>query len=148
MAGVNSLRAITKDYVENTLDGVSGYDRRGLATALRSLFRALKRDRVIFRNPTRNRPVGDLKGIRSHPLRPSDGGARAATPLGRLVVAFAAILTLPGHEIRTLYTTGLDLSRGTSKYETACRGAPSAWRNGGRRRPPPPTAPGRPGGRR
>ncbi|MET9411542.1 hypothetical protein ABZX90_38220 [Streptomyces sp. NPDC002935] len=37
--------------------------RRGLATALRSLFRALKRERVIFRNPARDLPVGDIKGI-------------------------------------------------------------------------------------
>ncbi|MFF5265014.1 hypothetical protein ACFY4C_39360 [Actinomadura viridis] len=33
------------------------------AIALRSLFQALKRERVIFRNPTRNLPVGDLKGV-------------------------------------------------------------------------------------
>ncbi|MFM9540072.1 hypothetical protein [Streptomyces turgidiscabies] len=34
-------------------------------------------------------------------------------PAGRLVVALAAVHALPGKEIRTLHTTGLDLSRGT-----------------------------------
>ncbi|WP_333739675.1 hypothetical protein [Streptomyces sp. IBSBF 2806] len=38
---------------------------------------------------------------------------QASTPLGRLVVALAAIHALPGNEIRTLHATGLDLSRGT-----------------------------------
>ncbi|MFJ8349417.1 hypothetical protein ACIQ9J_24260 [Streptomyces sp. NPDC094153] len=37
----------------------------------------------------------------------------ASTPLGRLVVASASIHALPGHEIRTLHTTDLNLSRGT-----------------------------------
>jgi hypothetical protein len=64
-AGVTSLREIMTDHVENAVDGMTGYARRGLATALRSLFRALKRERVIFRNPARNLPVGDLKGIPS-----------------------------------------------------------------------------------
>ncbi|WNZ06182.1 hypothetical protein [Streptomyces sp. 11x1] len=114
-AGVNSLREITKDHVENAVDGLSGYARRGLATALRSLFRALKRERVIFRNPARDLPVGDLKGIpKSVPSDLLMGLLdQAPTPLGRLVVALASIHALPGHEIRTLHTTGLDLSRGT-----------------------------------
>ncbi|MER8000269.1 hypothetical protein [Streptomyces sp. NPDC095613] len=37
----------------------------------------------------------------------------ATTPLGRLVVALAAIHALPGKEIQTLHTSGPDLSRGT-----------------------------------
>lgn len=114
-AGVTSLREITKDQVEAVVDGLSGYARRGPATALRSLFRALKRERVIFRNPARDLPVGDIKGIpKSIPSDILMGLLdQATTPLGRLVVAFAAIHALPGKEIRTLRTTGLDLSRGT-----------------------------------
>lgn len=41
----------------------AGHGRRRVATALRSFFRALKRERVIFRNPARGLPVGDIKGI-------------------------------------------------------------------------------------
>ncbi|MBB4796271.1 hypothetical protein BJY54_006975 [Streptomyces nodosus] len=62
-AGVTSLREISEDQVEDAVDEVSGYARRCLATALRSLSRALKRERVIFRNPGRDLPVGDIKGI-------------------------------------------------------------------------------------
>ncbi|MFF7987608.1 hypothetical protein ACFZDK_52635 [Streptomyces sp. NPDC007901] len=39
--------------------------------------------------------------------------AQASTPLGRLVVALASIHALPGHGIRTLRTTDLNLSCGT-----------------------------------
>ncbi|WP_457470094.1 hypothetical protein [Streptomyces sp. TE4109] len=114
-AGMISLREISKDQVEEAVDGVSGYARRGLATALRSLFRALKRERVIFRNPARELPVGDIKGIpKSIPSDLLMGLLdQTTTPVGRLVVALAAIHALPGKEIRTLHTTGLDLSRGT-----------------------------------
>ncbi|MFC8593809.1 hypothetical protein [Streptomyces atroolivaceus] len=38
---------------------------------------------------------------------------QATTPLGRLVVALTAIHALPGKEIQTLHTCGLDPSRGT-----------------------------------
>ncbi|EPH46913.1 hypothetical protein ABT390_33775 [Streptomyces aurantiacus] len=114
-ADVTSLRQITPDHIDEAVEGMTGYARRGLATALRSLFRALKRERIIFRNPAHGLPVGDLKGL-PKPI-PSDllMGLldQARTPLGRLVVALAAIHALPGYEIRTLHTAGLDLSRGT-----------------------------------
>ncbi|MFE2268542.1 hypothetical protein ACFXB4_04830 [Streptomyces lavendulae] len=114
-AGVTSLREITKEQVENAVNKVSGYTRRGRATALRSLFRALKRERVIFRNPARDLPVGDIKGIpKSIPSDLLMGLLdQATTPLGRLVVALTAIHALPGKEIQTLHASGLDLSRGT-----------------------------------
>jgi hypothetical protein len=48
---VTSLREITKNHVENTVDDLSGHTRRGTGIALRSLFRALKRERTTFRNP-------------------------------------------------------------------------------------------------
>lgn len=38
---------------------------------------------------------------------------QARTPLGRLVITLSAVYALPGRGIRTLHTTGLDLSRGT-----------------------------------
>ncbi|MFI6670974.1 hypothetical protein ACIBM1_39465 [Streptomyces sp. NPDC050481] len=113
--GVTSLREITTTHIEDAVDGPTRYARRGLATALRSLFRALKRERVIFRNPARNLPVGDIKGIpRSIPSDRLMGLLdQARTPRGRLVIALTAIHALPGHEIRTLNAAGLDLSRGT-----------------------------------
>lgn len=112
-AGVTSLREITKDQVEKAVDEVSGYARRGLATALRRLFRALKRERVIFRSPARDLPVGDIKGIpKSIPSDLLMGLLdRASTPLGRLVVVLAAVHALPGKEIRTLHHGSRSLPR-------------------------------------
>ncbi|MFG2357483.1 hypothetical protein [Streptomyces sp. NPDC048521] len=109
----------TKDQEEDVVDGVSGYARRGMAAALRSLFRALKRERVIFRDPARGLPVGGIRGIpQSIPSDLLMGLLdQATTPLGRLVVAFAAVDALPGMEIRALHTTGLDLSRGTLEVQ-------------------------------
>ncbi|MGV9654152.1 DUF6248 family natural product biosynthesis protein [Streptomyces sp. NPDC003554] len=46
-----------------------------------------------------------------HPL--DDAAPAGTTPLGRLVVALAAVHALPGKEFQNLHTTGLDLSRGT-----------------------------------
>lgn len=70
---------------------------------------------MIFRYPTRNLPVGDLMGIpKSIPSDLLMGLLdQARTPLGRLVITLVAIHALPGHEIRALHTTDLDLSRGT-----------------------------------
>ncbi|MFE7036082.1 hypothetical protein ACFU9Y_37855 [Streptomyces sp. NPDC057621] len=110
-----SLREIAKAQVQDAVNEVSGYTRRGRATALRSLFRALKRERAVFRNPARDLPVGDIKGIpKSIPSDLLMGLLDQATkPLGRFVVALTAIHALPVKEIQTLHTSGLDLSRGT-----------------------------------
>ncbi|MEU3283101.1 hypothetical protein [Streptomyces antibioticus] len=81
-----SLREISKD--------LSGYARRGTAIVLRSLFRASEREGKIVRNPARNLPVGDLKGIaRSIPSDRLMGLLdHAGTPLGRFVVALTSII--------------------------------------------------------
>ncbi|MEU9945018.1 hypothetical protein [Streptomyces lavendulae] len=113
--GVSSLRQVTKGHVDDAVAELSGMARRSLATVLRSLFRALKSRRVIFQNPARDLPVGDLTGLpRSIPSDRLMGLLdQTETPLGRLVVALAAIHALPGSEIRTLHSSSLDLSRGT-----------------------------------
>lgn len=83
-AGVTSLREITKDQVEDAVDGMSGYARRGLATALRSLFRALKREGEIFRNPRPEPPGRRHQGHPEvHPHRPPDGAARPGDDTAR-----------------------------------------------------------------
>ncbi|MEY9988005.1 hypothetical protein ABIE67_000037 [Streptomyces sp. V4I8] len=114
-ANVTTLREITQDQVEKAVNGLSGHARRQLAICLRSLFNALKRERVIFLDPTRHLPVGDLTGV---PWSvPSDVLAslldRVTTPLGRLVIALVAVHAVPGNDIRTVRTTNLSLARGT-----------------------------------
>jgi hypothetical protein len=52
-AEVDSLRSITTDDVQDALKSRTGSAVHNLQTVLRSLFRALKRERLIFRDPTR-----------------------------------------------------------------------------------------------
>ncbi|MEU2390460.1 hypothetical protein [Streptomyces sp. NPDC007369] len=113
--GVSSLRQVTKDHVDDAVAESSGMARRSPATVLRSLFRALKSRRVIFQEPARDLPVSDLTGLpRSIPSDRLMGLLdQAGTPLGRPVVALAAIHALSGSEIRTLHSNCLDLSRNT-----------------------------------
>ena len=113
--GVTSLREISRNDIEQAVGPLSGHARRTLATCLRSLFKTLKRERVIFRDPTRYLPVGDLKAIPR--AVPSDVLAgllsSARTPLARLVIAFVAVHALGGNEMRSILATDLNLSRGT-----------------------------------
>ncbi|MEV7245165.1 hypothetical protein AB0N92_28540 [Streptomyces sp. NPDC093248] len=114
-SGITTLRQITSDHATTAVDDLTGSARRQLAISLRSLFKALRQEGVVFRDPTRNLPVGDLKGIPKSV--PSDLLAtlldRATTPLGRLVVALTAVHALPGHEMPTLLTCDLNLAHGT-----------------------------------
>ncbi|MER6526320.1 hypothetical protein [Streptomyces sp. NPDC001508] len=54
--GVATLRETTQQQVEDAANGLSGHARRQLAITLRSLFRSLKRQRVVFRDPARDLP--------------------------------------------------------------------------------------------
>ncbi|MFB9483426.1 hypothetical protein ACFFSH_29150 [Streptomyces filamentosus] len=114
-SGITTLRQITSANAATAVDDLTGSARRQLAISLRSLFKALRQERVVFRDPTRTLPVGDLKGIPKSV--PSDLLAtlldRATTPLGRLIVALTAVHALPGHEMPTLLTCDLNLAHGT-----------------------------------
>nr|WP_260616844.1 hypothetical protein [Streptomyces sp. WAC05458] len=114
-SGVVTLREITQQQVEDAVNDLSGHARRQLAIVLRSLFRSLKRQRVVFRDPARNLPVGDLKGMpRSVPSDLLAGLLdHSATPLGRLTVALAAVHAISGHDIRAIRTADVNLARGT-----------------------------------
>ncbi|MEV4742532.1 hypothetical protein AB0K26_20230, partial [Streptomyces sp. NPDC049555] len=48
--GITSLREITKKHVE---DAIEDKDPRARHVALRSLFRAMRRERLVFRDPAR-----------------------------------------------------------------------------------------------
>ncbi|WP_216825611.1 hypothetical protein [Streptomyces sp. P3] len=114
-AGMTTLREVTSDHLQVTLEDLTGTARRQLATALRSLFRALKRKRVIFRDLARYLAVGDLTGI-PRPV-PSDLLVglldRTETPFARLAIALAAVHAVPAAEIRTVRTADLNLACGT-----------------------------------
>ncbi|GAA3131704.1 hypothetical protein [Streptomyces echinatus] len=79
---------------------------------LRNLFRALRQERAIFRDPTRG-PV--FPGITMLPPSvPSDqlGGLLegARTAVERFFIALVAVHALPGSTIRRLQLAWLDLS--------------------------------------
>ncbi|MEU9056241.1 hypothetical protein AB0D37_38625 [Streptomyces sp. NPDC048384] len=121
--GMTTLREVTADHIQDTLDGLEGTVRRQRATALRSLFGALKRERLVFLDLVRHLPVGDLTGI-PRPV-PSDVLAglldQATTPFARLAIALAAIHAVPAAEIRTALTADLNLARGTLELHRGLR---------------------------
>lgn len=113
-ARITSLREITKDDVQDALKQRPGSTGRDLLSALRSLFQALKQERVIFRDPTRGVslpaperlpvpiPTDRLRGLID----------RADAPMAKFVVALVAIHALGRRETRYLLLDDLDLARG------------------------------------
>lgn len=112
--GVISLREITHEDVKSAVGARQGHPARYLHVAFRSLFRALKQERMIFQNPTRGVVVGSVNSL--PPSIPSDVLAglldHANGAAGRLVLALVAVHALPGHEIRRLLTADLNLAKG------------------------------------
>lgn len=113
-ARVTGLREITKEDIRGALAQRPGPTGRDLLSALRSLFQALKQERLIFRDPTRGIslsaperlpvpiPTDRLRGLVD----------RASTPMAKFVVALVAVHGLGRRETRYLLLTDLDLARG------------------------------------
>lgn len=111
---VTSLREITPGDVHQALAGKTGNSARDLLTALNSLFRALKQERVVFRDPTRG---VSLPAVRNLPAPiPTDRLRglidRAGGPMGRLVVALVAVHGLGVTDLTGLSLEDLDLATG------------------------------------
>jgi Phage integrase, N-terminal SAM-like domain len=111
---VTSLREITRQDIQAALDAQPPVTARNLLSALHSLFRALKQERIIFRDPTRGIslpairrlpvpiPASQLRGLID----------RAGGPMARLVVALIAIHALGKKETARLLLADLDLPAG------------------------------------
>jgi site-specific recombinase XerD len=111
---VSSLREITPDDIHAALHELQGNQARSVHVALRSLFQALKQERLVFRDPTRGicvaavqrlpapLPADRLRGL----LDQADGA------MARLVVALVAIHALRKTELTQLRLADLDLARG------------------------------------
>ncbi|MFF3091480.1 site-specific integrase [Streptomyces nojiriensis] len=67
--GINELSAITAEHVQQTLAPLLGEARKSLLGALRSLFRALKREKLIFRDPTRGISLTTARALPPPPDR-------------------------------------------------------------------------------
>jgi integrase len=109
----DSLRGITVEDVRSAIKNQPGPGHQQLG-ALRSLFRALKRERLIFQAPTRH---VRLAGIVSHPVPlPTDRLRgllnRASGTQATLAVALVAVHALYGRELRHLQVTDLDRTNG------------------------------------
>lgn len=111
---VTSLREITRDDVQAALGQHPGARAHNLLPALRSLFRALKQEKIIFRDPTSGItmrtmhrlpapiPTDQLRGLID----------RAGTPFAKVTVAMIAIHALGKKETTLLLLENLDLPRG------------------------------------
>jgi site-specific recombinase XerD len=107
---VTSLREITRDDIQAALGERPGVTAHNLLPALRSLFRALRQERIIFRDPTRGI---SLPAMRRLPVPiPADQLRglidRADSPMARLIVALIAIHGLGKKETSLLLLADLD----------------------------------------
>jgi hypothetical protein len=111
---VTSLREITRDDVQAALDEHPGARAHNLLPALRSLFRALKQEKIIFRDPARRITLPSMRRLPA-PI-PTDQlhGLidRAGTPFAKVTVALIAIHALGKKETTFLLLEDLDLTRG------------------------------------
>ncbi len=110
---VTSLREISRDDVLAAVSALRGEDAHHLMVALRSVFRALRQERMIFANP-----CAAISVTRSEALPaglPSDRLAglidRAGSPLARLAVALVSVHAVQPGELRRLTMADLDLPR-------------------------------------
>ena len=109
-----SLREITPHDIRHALGQRPGQPAQDLASAMRSLFRALKQERLVFRDPTRGISVASV--VRLPVPIPTDRLRglidRAAGPMARLAVALVAIHALGKLEVPRLLLADLDLPGG------------------------------------
>ena len=109
-----SLREITSDDIRHALRQRPGQPAQDLATALRSLFRALKQERLIFRDPTRGISVTAVVRLPVPIATDRLRGLvdRAGGPMAQLIVALVAIHGLGKGEVIRLLLGDLDLPGG------------------------------------
>ena len=112
---VTSLREITPDDIRHVLRQRPGQPAQDLASALRSLFRALKQERLIFRDPTRGISVPAVVRLPVPIATDRLRGLidRAGGPMAQLTVALVAIHGLGKREVPRLLLADLDLPGGS-----------------------------------
>jgi hypothetical protein len=110
-----SLREVTRHDILDAIDARHGPVIQHRIVALRSLFRALRQERVIFRDPTRGVSLPAPARL-PQPLPPDRLAGllnRASSPAARLVVALVAIHAVPEADLVRLQAADLDLAAGT-----------------------------------
>lgn len=111
--GVESLREITREDIEKAIATRKGTPARSIHIVLRNVFRALRQERVIFRDPTRGLVFAGID--KTPPSVPSDRLAgvlsHAQDGFQRFVMVLVCVHALSGTDIRGLLLRDLDLSR-------------------------------------
>ncbi|MGP4103825.1 hypothetical protein [Nonomuraea sp. KM90] len=111
-ARYDHLREVTRDDIQAALDELHGWPRRNALTALRSLFSFCKRNRIIFRDPSRGIRVGQHPYDLALPLDQDDvdqAAGTATTPVARLVLVLAAVHAARKAAIIALRLADVDL---------------------------------------
>jgi hypothetical protein len=111
---VTSLREITNQDVKEAINTRQGNPGRLIHIVLRNLFRALRQERVIFRDPTRGLIFGGIQILPgSVPTDRLQGVLDYAdNPFERFIVVLVAVHALAGTTIPTLLHKDLDLAAG------------------------------------
>lgn len=107
-AAGKDLRQITGKDIQTELDRHRGNVARGLLNALRSIFRALKQQRLIFHVPT-----AGLKAPAAVDLPRPLSSDRLDGPRARLIVGLVAIHAIHAVEVARLLLTDVDLKNRT-----------------------------------
>ncbi|MEU9149633.1 hypothetical protein AB0D59_03570 [Streptomyces sp. NPDC048417] len=111
--GIKSLREITQDDVKRAIATRKGTPARSVHIVLRNVFRALRQEGVIFRDPTRGLVFAGIN--KTPPSVPSDRLAgvlsHAQNDFQRFVMVLVCVHALSGTDMRHLLLTDLDLSR-------------------------------------
>jgi hypothetical protein len=121
--GLTDPRAITTKHIEDFLEPLIGKRALRLHTALRSFFRALKRERMVFRDPARRVSISVARPLPG--ALPSDRIVgildRLPDARSRLIVGLVAIHALFPKQLADLLNTDLDRARGLLRVRRAGR---------------------------
>ncbi|MFD9356482.1 hypothetical protein [Streptomyces sp. NPDC060031] len=113
-SGITDLREITKKDVEAAIMDLPSVRRHSVHPPLRSLFRALRRERKIFRDPARS--VSLPVAVKLPTPLPSDGVrgilSKVEDVRSQFIVALVAVHALVHDDLPALLLEDLDRSRG------------------------------------
>lgn len=118
---VESLREIAAGDVAAVLSVRSGNGAQALRTALRSIFRALKQERLVFTDPTRGVRLATVPSLPAPVSTATQHGLieRSDRAVDRLAMALVAVHGLGIADLRTLQLSGLDATRGRLRVPRA-----------------------------
>ncbi len=123
-ARYQSLRQVTTHDVTARLQPLTGPTRKVVLAVMRSLFRTLKTQRLVFTNPTAGlelprEPPPPALGL--NPARRAGLLGQLQRPDQRLIVLLAGVHALQPHQIRLLTLDDVDLGAGTLRTDGRSR---------------------------